>query len=150
MVNEYKLSFTATQIDERLEMVGQLSETTGNLENLETTNKSSLVAAVNEVLGKAGTGGSGGNADGLSDTAKTLLVAILRNAVYSTDQSANITALKNALASGGNDAEPDNPDEPDVPVEPDEPESEITQDDTTLVIVSALTVTQNGTALTIG
>lgn len=93
---------------------------------------------------------SGGNADGLSDTAKTLLVAILRNAVYSTDQSANITALKNALASGGNDAEPDNPDEPDVPVEPDEPESEITQDDTTLVIVSALTVTQNGTALTIG
>lgn len=44
---------------------------------------------------------SGGNADGLSDTAKALLITILRNGVYSTDQSANITALENALASGG-------------------------------------------------
>lgn len=48
-------------------------------------------------------GGSGGNVDqsgGLSATVTTLLISILRNAVYSTDQSANIEALKTALSSG--------------------------------------------------
>jgi hypothetical protein len=64
---------------------------------------------------------SGGNADqggGMSATASALLITILRNAVYSTDQSANITALENALASGGGEEPdiPDVPDEPDVPV----------------------------------
>lgn len=64
---------------------------------------------------------SGGNADqgsGMSATASALLITILRNAVYSTDQSANITALENALASGGGEEPdiPDIPDEPDVPV----------------------------------
>lgn len=46
---------------------------------------------------------SGGNVDkgGLSDTAKNLLIAILRNAIYSTDQSANITLLESVLSSGG-------------------------------------------------
>lgn len=38
---------------------------------------------------------------GLTETASALLITILRNGVYSTDQSANITALENALASGG-------------------------------------------------
>lgn len=40
-------------------------------------------------------------ANGLSETAKALLITILRNGVYIIDQSANITALENALASGG-------------------------------------------------
>lgn len=40
-------------------------------------------------------------AGGLNETARVLLIAILRNAVYTSDQSANITALENALASGG-------------------------------------------------
>lgn len=39
---------------------------------------------------------------GLNDTAKTLLITIMRNGVYSVDQSANITALEAALASSGN------------------------------------------------
>lgn len=38
---------------------------------------------------------------GLSTTATTLLISVLRNAVYSTDQSANIEALKTALGSSG-------------------------------------------------
>jgi hypothetical protein len=46
-------------------------------------------------------GGSGQNGNGLSDAAKTLLITILRNAVYSTNQSANITALEQTLASSG-------------------------------------------------
>lgn len=60
---------------------------------------------------------SGQNANGLSSTASALLVTILRNSVYSTDQSANITALENAFASGGNSGgeEPENPDEPIAP-----------------------------------
>ena len=53
----------------------------------------------------SGTGtDSGGNADqsgGLNATASALLITILRNGVYSTDQSANITALEAALASSG-------------------------------------------------
>ena len=62
---------------------------------------------------------SGGG--GMSSTASALLITILRNGVYSTDQSANITALEAALASGGSDGGSDIPDIPDVPVEPDEP-----------------------------
>lgn len=38
---------------------------------------------------------------GLSDTAKTLLITILRNGVYTSDQSANITALETALGESG-------------------------------------------------
>lgn len=52
---------------------------------------------------------------GMSVTAADLLVTILRNAEYSTDQSDNITALATAL-----NATPE-PDIPDVPEGPDEP-----------------------------
>ena len=51
---------------------------------------------------------------GMSATATALLISILRNAVYSTDQSANITALENALATGGGSG--GGTDEPDEPV----------------------------------
>lgn len=43
--------------------------------------------------------------DGLSDTAKSLLVTILRNAVYSSDQSANITALATVLNTNGSNGD---------------------------------------------
>lgn len=80
-----------------------------------------------KIAERTGTGGgspdSPQNGNGLSNTAKTLLITILRNGVYSTDQSANITALENALASGGSggEVEPDIPDDPDTPVEPTDP-----------------------------
>lgn len=78
-------------------------------------------------------GVSGGNVDqsggGLSATASALLINILRNAVYTADQSASITALESALLSGGSGG---GTDEPDTPVEPDEPVV------TTYTIVSAL------------
>ena len=74
----------------------------GDLSKLNTTSKTDLVTAINEA---AQTGGnSGGNVDqngGMSATASALLITILRNAVYSTDQSANITLLESALASSG-------------------------------------------------
>lgn len=47
---------------------------------------------------------------GLSETAVTLMSTILRNAVYGTNQSGNITALIETLNGGGGDS----PDEPTV------------------------------------
>lgn len=58
-----------------------------------TTDLQNILNAVNE-LPEAGGGG-------LSSTASALLVTILKNAVYTSNQSANITALEAALASGG-------------------------------------------------
>lgn len=80
---------------------------------------------------------SGGNANqgGLSATASALLINILRNAMYTADQSANITALETALASGG--SAPDVPVDPDIPDEPDVPVV------TTYTIVNVLTNVTN-------
>lgn len=47
---------------------------------------------------------------GISADARNLLVTILRNANYDTDQSANITALEAALAAGGGGSGEDIPD----------------------------------------
>lgn len=47
-----------------------------------------------DITKKIEQGGTGG---GLSNDAKTLLISILQNAIYSTDQSSNITALQSAL-----------------------------------------------------
>lgn len=44
---------------------------------------------------------AGGGSGGMNTTAANLLVTILRNAVYGTDQSASITALEAALAVSG-------------------------------------------------
>ena len=51
---------------------------------------------------------------GMSNTAKNLLITILRNGVYSTDQSANITSLASELGVIESDTPviPDDPDEP--------------------------------------
>ena len=46
---------------------------------------------------------------GLSAAASGLLISILRNGIYSTDQSANITALETVLVSGGSEEVPDGP-----------------------------------------
>jgi hypothetical protein len=85
----------------------------GDLNKLNTSAKTDLVSAINEAAELVEVPESGG---GLNSTASALLITILRNGVYSTDQSANITALENALASGGSI-----PDIPDVPVDPEEP-----------------------------
>ena len=76
----------------------------GDLSDLTTEAKDTLVAAINEA---ARTGGGG-----ISTTAKNLLITILRSGVYTADQSANITALDTALGGGTTE-----PEKPDVPVE---------------------------------
>lgn len=79
---------------------------------------------------------------GLSTAAAELLLTILRNGVYTSDQSANIAALEAALASGGGD-------EPDVPVVPDIPEADVSQSGSILSIVSGVSVSQSGAILSI-
>lgn len=49
-------------------------------------------------------GESGFSGSGLNDTAKVLLLNILRNGVFSTNQASNITALEAALGSGGGES----------------------------------------------
>ena len=122
-------------IDPTLPVWAQIQALMGNLNDLNTEAKSNLVAAVNEVKQTAdnkqdkliagenitiaadgktisATGGGGG----ISTTAKNLLITILRNGVYTGDQSANITALETALGGGEVPDVPDIPDIPDVPV----------------------------------
>ena len=91
---------------------------------------------LSEEIANLPTGGSG-----LNNTAKNLLITILRNGVYSTDQSANITALETALSSGA--------DIPDTPVEPEQPEIGIVQTGSILAITSGVTATQTGSLLAI-
>lgn len=72
---------------------------------------------------------SGGG--GMSATAKNLLITILRNGVYTTDQSANITALETALGEyGGGDNT-----------------GGVTQTGSVLYIAGGVTATQSGTTL---
>lgn len=65
--------------------------------------------------GPAGADGApGADGAGLTDTASGLLITILRNGVYSSDQSANITALETALGGSG-ESGGETPDIPDTP-----------------------------------
>lgn len=74
--------------------------------------------------------GSGG---GMNTIAKTLLMTILRNGVYTSDQSANINALETALGeSGGTDNT-----------------ETVTQIGSILRLVGGVTVTQSGTTLSV-
>ena len=73
------------------EDVDTLKEDLGDLSNLETTDKSNLVSAINEAAQ------SGGGSTEWSAIAKTLLLTILTEGIYGTDQSSNISALNDAL-----------------------------------------------------
>lgn len=86
------------------------------------------VSSLKNAISNLPTGGSG-----LNSIAKNLLITILRNGVYSEDQSANITALETALSNGGTE----------------QPEIGIVQTGSVLAISSGVTATQTGSALAI-
>jgi hypothetical protein len=91
-----------------------------------------------EELKTSGTGG------GLSTTAKELLITILRNSVFSSDQSANITALEAALAargSGGNGGSGGSGD--------DTPDDTPTVTDDITVVDGVMTINSVGSAITV-
>lgn len=71
---------------------------------------------------------------GLSQNAKSLLITILRNATFETDQTANITALEIALGESG---------------ETEQPENGIAQNGSVLAITSGVTAIKTGSMLAI-
>ena len=94
---------------EELPVWKNLQDQIGDLEDLDTLQKDSLVAAVNELAAKINEQPEEEEEDepGLSSAAAALLVSILRQAFYCSDQSANITALESALNSSGGETQPD-------------------------------------------
>ena len=96
----------------------------GNLNELQTTSKDNLVAAINEAAQSGG---------GVSTTEKTLLLSLFKNAAYTADMSATIAQLE-TLWSGTE--------------EPDEP-ADVSQTGSVLSIVSGVTATQSGSVLAI-
>ena len=99
----------------------------GKLSDLNTAQKDSLVAAINE----AAQGGGSGVA--LDATEKSLLLTLFKNAAYTADMSATIAQLE-TLWSGTE--------------EPDEP-ADVSQTGSILSIVSGVTAIQSGSVLAI-
>lgn len=85
---------------------------------------------------------NGTGTSGLTDTVKTLLMTVLKNAVFTSNQSANLTALEKALKanSGGDNTNPDGGGNTD---------SVVMQVADTLYIVSGVEVNKNASILTI-
>lgn len=108
------------------------SSVIGNLGELKTNDKSSIVAAINEIFSTGGDSDSGQNGDGLSATEKSLILSLFKNAAYTADMSETIAQLE-ALWSNT----------------PDAPENGVVQTGNVLSIVSGVTASQSGSVLTI-
>ena len=77
----------------------QYKDIAKQVENVGQPTQQQINTAIDQAIKDGKITGSGG----LNSTAKTLLETILRNAIYTTDQSANITSLISALSSSGGD-----------------------------------------------
>lgn len=104
--------------------------------NIKTINGQSVLGAGNISISSNNNTG----ASGLTDTCKSLLLEILRNGVYVTNQLDNITLLEAELNSL--------PSTPSVPEGPED-EVDIKQTGSILAIYSGVTVTQNENKLLI-
>lgn len=78
------------------EVAAQYKDIAKKVENVGEPTQEQINAAIDKAIEEGRITGSGG----INSTAKTLLETILRNAIYTTDQSANITSLVSALSSG--------------------------------------------------
>lgn len=90
--NYYKKieTYSKNQIDARFKDIAK------QVENVGQPTQQQINTAIDKAIEEGRITGSGG----INSTAKTLLETILRNAIYTTDQSANITSLVSALSSG--------------------------------------------------
>lgn len=96
---------------EELPVWKKLQAQIGNLSGLDTDNKSSLVSAINELCFKISLGSGG-----LDKDAAALLIQILRAAVYTSNQTANIANLERMLtASSAGEIAPSLPSDPEDP-----------------------------------
>lgn len=94
------ISFWSTDDNILCEDGKTLRENLDEVENVGQPTQEQINTAINKAIEEGKITGTGG----INSTAKTLLETILRNAIYTTDQSANITALMTALGnteSGG-------------------------------------------------
>lgn len=80
----------------RKEIDAQFKDIAKQVENVGQPTQQQINTAIDKAIEEGRITGSGG----INSTAKTLLETILRNAIYTTDQSANITSLVSALSSG--------------------------------------------------
>lgn len=78
------------------EVNSQYKDIAKKVENVGQPTQEQINIAINKAIEEGKITGSGG----INSTAKTLLETILKNAIYTTDQSANITSLVSALSSG--------------------------------------------------
>ena len=90
-VDEVTVGSEIKDIKQATSEIDTLKADLGDLSTLETTDKSSLVNAINEAAQSCGSG--------LTDTQKELIITILRNAMYTSDQSKNIDELEDAFAN---------------------------------------------------
>ena len=81
------------------EIDSQFKDIANQLKNVGQPTQEQINTAIDQAIENGKITGS----DGINSTAKTLLETILRNAIYTTDQSANITSLVSALSSSGDD-----------------------------------------------
>ena len=68
--------------------VADVKSDLGDLTDLDTTDKSSIVNAINELVE---------DGSGLSNLQKTLIITLFQNAIYTSDQTSNISALYNSF-----------------------------------------------------
>ncbi len=92
-----------TALDTNTKNIAQVSsqykDIAKKVENVGNPTQEQINTAIDKAIEDGKITGSGG----LNSTAKTLLETILQNAIYTTDQSANITSLMSALSSSGGD-----------------------------------------------
>lgn len=139
-------------VDPALPVWAQLDSKMGDPAQLQTKDKSSLVAAINEALRSGGgsvdeatveriveayladnppEGGAPGE-DGLTRNEKNLILALFKNAVYTADMSATIAQLETLWSET-----------------PDTPETGVEQSGSILSIVSGVNISQSGAVLSI-
>lgn len=142
-------------VDPGLPVWAQIDSKMGDLAQLQTKAKESLVDAINEVLRSGGgsvdeatveriveayladnppEGGAPGE-DGLTRNEKNLILALFKNAVYTADMSATIAQLETLWSGSGEDSGGN--------------ASGVSQVGSVLIITSDVTVTQSGSVLAI-
>lgn len=97
-------------------------------------------------IAQMGGSGNGGDANGLTDTEKSLVLTLFRTAAYTSNDMGAVLAQLENLWSGSGEVEPDEPDIPDVPDEPDEP---IIPDDPEITLTS-ISATYSGGDVAVG
>ena len=103
-INDTTASATTTYSSNKIESIkedlsSQIKDIENNIQNIGNPTDEQVKNAINEAIANGDI-----VAGGLTSTAQTLLISILRTAVYTTDQSANIALLQSELAKGNSES----------------------------------------------